>query len=124
MKKPPALTRTLLSLAISALGMPMAAHAALSFSTAPAGSATKEPAPNVIVSVDNSGSMGTDGIKALKDAHYILVGKVGRSNAYQFNPEHGWKGRDIEWNKVVDFEEIKARQKANGCLPFKPGPRP
>ena len=63
-------------------------------------------------------------IKALKDAHYILVGKVGRSNAYQFNPEHGWKGRDIEWNKVVDFEEIKARQKANGCLPFKPGPRP
>ena len=46
MKKTPALTRTLLSLAISALGMPMAAHAALSFSTAPAGSATKEPAPN------------------------------------------------------------------------------
>ena len=68
MKKTPALTRTLLSLAISALGMPMAAQAALSFSTAPAGSATKEPAPNVIVSVDNSGSMGTDGIKALKDA--------------------------------------------------------
>ncbi len=68
MKTPPALTRTLLSLAISALGMPMAAHAALSFSTAPAGSATKEPAPNVIVSVDNSGSMGDTGITALKDA--------------------------------------------------------
>ena len=68
MKTPPALTRTLLSLAISALGMPMAAHAALNFSTAPAGSATKEPAPNVIVSVDNSGSMGTSGITALKDA--------------------------------------------------------
>ena len=68
MKKNPVLTRTLLSLAISALGMPMAAHAALNFSTAPAGSATKEPAPNVIVSVDNSGSMGTSGITALKDA--------------------------------------------------------
>ena len=68
MKKNPVLTRTLLSLAISALGMPMAAHATLNFSTAPAGSATKEPAPNVIVSVDNSGSMGTTGITALKDA--------------------------------------------------------
>ena len=50
MKKNPVLTRTLLSLAISALGMPMAAHATLNFSTAPAGSANKETAPNVIVS--------------------------------------------------------------------------
>ena len=68
MKKKPVWTPTLLTLAISALSMPMAAHAALSLSQAPAGSASKEPAPNVIVSVDNSGSMGASGIKALKDA--------------------------------------------------------
>lgn len=34
----------------------------------PAGSASIEPAPNVIISVDDSGSMGDDGIKSLKDA--------------------------------------------------------
>ena len=68
MKKNPVLTRTLLSLAISALCMPMAAHSALTFADAPAGSASKEPAPNVIVSVDNSGSMGDTGILALKNA--------------------------------------------------------
>ena len=68
MKKNPVLTRTLLSLAISALCMPMAAHSALTCGDAPAGSASKEPAPNVIVSVDNSGSMGDTGILALKNA--------------------------------------------------------
>lgn len=60
--------RTLISMAIMAFGASQPAQAALSFSTAPAGTASKEPAPNVIVSVDNSGSMGTTGIKALKDA--------------------------------------------------------
>ena len=59
-------------------------------------------------------------IKALKEANYILVGKLGRGNAYQFNPEHGWKGEDEKWNNVVDFAELKARQKANGSLPLKP----
>ncbi len=34
----------------------------------PAGSASIEPAPNVIISVDDSGSMGNDGIKSLKNA--------------------------------------------------------
>ena len=68
MKKKPVWTPTLLTLAISALSMPMAAHAALSLSQAPAGSASKEPAPNVIVSVDNSASMGTSGMTALKNA--------------------------------------------------------
>ena len=34
----------------------------------PAGTASREPAPNVIVSVDDSGSMGTSGINTLKTA--------------------------------------------------------
>ena len=68
MKKKPILNPTLISLAILALGASQTAQAALSFSTAPAGTATKEPAPNVIVSVDNSGSMGTSGMTALKNA--------------------------------------------------------
>ncbi|QKV53978.1 pilus assembly protein [Comamonas antarctica] len=34
----------------------------------PAGTASREPAPNVIVSVDDSGSMGTSGINTLKAA--------------------------------------------------------
>jgi len=40
----------------------------LSLAQYPAGSAVKEPAPNVIVSVDDSGSMGATGITALKNA--------------------------------------------------------
>lgn len=40
----------------------------LTFATTPPGSASQEPSPNIIVSVDDSGSMGADGITALKDA--------------------------------------------------------
>lgn len=42
--------------------------APLTLSTAPAGNGGREPAPNIIVSVDDSGSMGTDGIAELKTA--------------------------------------------------------
>jgi type IV pilus assembly protein PilY1 len=40
----------------------------LTLATAPAGTGGREPAPNVIVSVDDSGSMGDTGIATLKDA--------------------------------------------------------
>lgn len=42
--------------------------APLSLVQYPAGSATRQPAPNIIVSVDDSGSMGAAGIATLKDA--------------------------------------------------------
>ena len=54
-------------LCASVLTLP--AHAGqLSLSQAPAGNGGREPAPNIIVSVDDSGSMGTTGIAALKAA--------------------------------------------------------
>lgn len=42
--------------------------AQLSLAQAPAGNGGREPAPNIIVSVDDSGSMGTTGIASLKAA--------------------------------------------------------
>ena len=54
---------------LSALALPQASLAApLVLSTAPPGSAYKKPAPNVIVSVDDSSSMGTAGMQILRDA--------------------------------------------------------
>lgn len=50
-------------------GVGSAAMAApLTLSNAPAGNGGREPAPNIIVSVDDSGSMGTTGVAALKAA--------------------------------------------------------
>lgn len=63
--------RTLISLLIGAIGTPQILFAAPDpwpLAQYPAGAASRMPAPNVIVSVDNSGSMGDAGIKALKDA--------------------------------------------------------
>ena len=70
MHQPPYLKKTLLSLVIGSLGLPMTTTAAdfLTFAQYPAGASSREPAPNVIISADDSISMGTDGIKALKDA--------------------------------------------------------
>lgn len=60
---------TFLSLLVGAMGSPQILQAApLDLVQYPAGTASVEPAPNVIVSVDDSGSMGTSGIAALKDA--------------------------------------------------------
>lgn len=42
--------------------------APLNFTTAPAGASAREPAPNIIVSVDDSGSMGASGMATLKAA--------------------------------------------------------
>lgn len=53
-------------LTISSLAYPQ--EETIPFVQYPAGSASVEPAPNVIISVDDSGSMGNDGIKSLKDA--------------------------------------------------------
>lgn len=44
------------------------AAAPLNMSTAPAGTGYRPPAPNVIVSVDDSGSMGASGMASLRDA--------------------------------------------------------
>ncbi|WP_218510642.1 pilus assembly protein [Variovorax sp. dw_308] len=49
----------------------LSSHAAatpLQFSTAPAGTSYRKPAPNVIVSVDDSGSMGDEGMQTLREA--------------------------------------------------------
>ena len=46
----------------------VAQAALLPLATAPAGAGGREPAPNVIVSVDDSGSMGSSGIATLKTA--------------------------------------------------------
>lgn len=57
------------SLAVAGLATHIYTNAApLNFATYPAGSASIEPAPNVIISVDDSGSMGASGISALKTA--------------------------------------------------------
>lgn len=57
------------SLAIAGLATHIYTNATpLNFATYPAGSASVEPAPNVIISVDDSGSMGDSGISALKTA--------------------------------------------------------
>lgn len=57
------------SLMISGLfSLNYALSATLNLAQRPAGSASVEPAPNVIVSVDDSGSMGTPGITSLKSA--------------------------------------------------------
>lgn len=62
--------KTAIALIIGAIGFPQMVFAGdfLSLVQYPAGSASREPAPNIIVSVDNSGSMGAAGITALKDA--------------------------------------------------------
>lgn len=61
--------RTYLSALIATLVLPQALQAApLDLAQYPAGSANRQPTPNVIVSVDNSGSMGNAGIRALKTA--------------------------------------------------------
>ena len=52
----------------AALHSPPALAAQFSLVQYPAGTASREPAPNVIVSVDDSGSMGTSGINTLKAA--------------------------------------------------------
>lgn len=55
--------------AAAALGLPAAALAApLALSTAPAGTGYRPPAPNVILTLDDSGSMAGSGIAALKAA--------------------------------------------------------
>jgi len=69
-KHPRHIRRTALSLLIGGMGMHHGTMAGdfLNLAQYPAGSAVKEPAPNVIVSVDDSGSMGATGITALKNA--------------------------------------------------------
>jgi type IV pilus assembly protein PilY1 len=69
-RKPHRLRRTALCCALTAsMALPPAGFAApLSLSTAPAGTIYKLPAPNVIVSVDDSGSMEASGIATLKNA--------------------------------------------------------
>ena len=69
MKKSPIFVRSIIGALVASLGMPQFSIAApMDLVQYPAGSANKPPVPNVIVSVDNSGSMGTAGINALKTA--------------------------------------------------------
>lgn len=69
MKRTIVFKRTFLSLLVGAIGSPQMLQAApLDLVQYPAGTASVEPAPNVIVSVDDSGSMGSPGITSLKDA--------------------------------------------------------
>jgi type IV pilus assembly protein PilY1 len=82
----PQVCRTLLSALIAAVApMPMAGAAPLSLAQFPAGSASRQPAPNVILTLDDSGSMAyygegttmredlsTSGMYALKSALHNL----------------------------------------------------
>ncbi|RZI77660.1 MAG: hypothetical protein EOP80_04015 [Variovorax sp.] len=69
MKRRPAFAHAVLYAAMSATVLPQpAVGAPLSLSTAPAGTGYRPPAPNVIVSVDDSGSMGASGMASLRDA--------------------------------------------------------
>ena len=54
---------------VAAICCPVVANAAaIPLAQFPAGTASRQPAPNIIVSVDDSGSMGAVGIATLKDA--------------------------------------------------------
>lgn len=69
MPSTPTFKRSAFSLLAAALAAPLATVAApLTLSTAPAGTKFKPAAPNVIVSVDDSGSMGFSGMATLRDA--------------------------------------------------------
>ena len=69
MKKPDHLRKTVISSLIASIALPnFAFGAALNLAQYPAGTASTLPAPNVIVSVDNSGSMGAAGMLALRNA--------------------------------------------------------
>ncbi|MGC3985143.1 MAG: PilC/PilY family type IV pilus protein [Pseudorhodoferax sp.] len=62
MRAHPRARRALLSVLIAAIGMPSAPFAAqLSLAQYPAGSASRAPAPNVVLTLDDSGSMGNAG---------------------------------------------------------------
>jgi len=63
----PARTALCAALALAILPPPALA-APLALSTLPAEAVYREPAPNIIVSVDDSGSMGAAGMAALRDA--------------------------------------------------------
>lgn len=69
MKKNIIFKKTAIAMLVGSLiAPPMVQAAAIPLVQYPAGSASREPAPNVIVTVDDSGSMGATGIQALKDA--------------------------------------------------------
>ncbi|WP_035198286.1 pilus assembly protein [Acidovorax radicis] len=69
MKTPTHLQKTVLSILITSIIFPnFAFGASLNLAQYPAGTASTLPAPNVIVSVDNSGSMGAAGMLALRNA--------------------------------------------------------
>ncbi|MDP1686762.1 pilus assembly protein [Hydrogenophaga sp.] len=64
MMKPP---RSLTALLIAIAHMPAALASPITLSQSPPGSG-REPAPNIIISIDDSGSMGVGGMNALKNA--------------------------------------------------------
>lgn len=60
--------RPLCAMITALLTTPAAISAPITLAQIPAGNAGREPAPNLIISVDDSGSMGTAGMTALKNA--------------------------------------------------------
>lgn len=69
MKNQQLFKKTILGSVISSLFLSHASFAApINLVQYPAGTSRKQPAPNVIISVDNSGSMGNSGILALQNA--------------------------------------------------------
>lgn len=63
----------------------------------PAGTASREPAPNVIVSVDDSGSMGTTGINTLKAA---LAQTFSEENVADGLIRLGWQSMNSSCNTI------------------------
>lgn len=110
--------RTILSLLVSSLFTPVISFAAqLNLVQYPAGTTRRQPAPNVIISVDNSGSMGDTGIAALKDALKATFATTNLPNgslrlAYQSlhgcntipGDNSSCKKNGISWNTMRDLQ--------------------
>ena len=109
--------RTMLSLLIGGIGAPLMAWAApLPLVQYPAGTANRAPAPNVILTLDDSGSMGSgqyssQGMFALKDALQKTF-----SVAEQNVPNGTIR---LAWNTFNKCRAIPANTTTVGCSPLR-----
>ncbi|GHC70010.1 hypothetical protein GCM10007320_04010 [Pseudorhodoferax aquiterrae] len=111
MRAHPRARRTLLSVLIAAIGMPSAPFAAqLSLAQFPAGSASRAPAPNVILTLDDSGSMGSSGttgsgMRELKTALHAIF-----SATAQVIPDNSIR---LGWNTFNQCQTVNSN--VDGC---------
>lgn len=109
--------RTVLSLLVAAIGAPQLASALpLTLVQYPAGSASRAPAPNVILTLDDSGSMGSGqysshGMYVLKDALQDTF-----SAATQNVPDGTIR---LAWNTFNKCRGIPNNTTTVGCVPLR-----